>query len=166
MLTYDDTNNDKYMYIYNDMYVYIYITEMKKTTECIQPAITPHRPCHLQGISTQIQWQSPRNFDLKWWFARGYYTTNPDNAWFSSLGNPKQIALEMCIVCLIPTKKMGNFINLGNLLQDFSFKGFGALFNGLTKKSPKCKVLGCRGSFHSFGPTKKKLETEWETSTK
>lgn len=62
--------------------MYIYITEVKKTTESIQPAITPHRPCHLQGISTQIQWQSPRNFDLKWWFTRGYYITNPDNAWF------------------------------------------------------------------------------------
>ena len=145
------TMTNIYIYIW---YVYIYITEMKKTTESIQPAITPHRPCHLQGISTQIQWQSPRNFDLKWCLPgviilptqtlHGFF---PRKSKTNCLGD---------VYCLFdsPKKKWGNFINLGNLLQDFSLKDFGALFNGLTKKSPKCKVLGCRGSFHSFGPTK------------
>lgn len=163
MLTYQDTNNDKYI-LYNDMYVYIYITETKKTTESIQPAITlpmsPPRDFHPDPVATSKKFrpQVVVYQGLLYYQPRQCMVFFPRKSKKNCLGD---------VYCLFDShQRMGNFINLGNLLQDFSFKDIGALFNGLTKKSPKCKVLGCRGSFHSFRPTKKKLETEWETSTK
>ena len=98
------------------MYAYIYITEIKKTTESIQPAITPHRPCHLQRISTQIQWQSPRHFDLKWWFTQGLLYYQPRQCMVVFPRKSKKKCLGD-VYCLFDShQKMGNFISLGNLL--------------------------------------------------